>query len=201
MPVGQIVSLAPEKGFGFIKPTGGGGDLFFHNSVVDCPIESLKVGQEVEYEVDAEAKKARAKSVTVRGGSSQNDRQRGRTLAATRRSPRPQHNRPRMEPAVKTECGFVTKLLWKKSQGFISADTGGAELLFDQSDVSGEKRFQQMKIGDYVRFVRNPSAAKNPIHEPPTARAVQVIERVPQKLPSLELPSNPKARHKKPTWR
>jgi hypothetical protein len=58
-----------------------------------------------------------------------------------------------------------------------------------------------MKIGDYVRFVRNPVLDRNPIREPPTARAVQVIERVPKKLPSLELPDNPKARRKKPTWR
>ena len=197
MPVGQIVSLALERGFGFIKPTGEGGDVFFHNSVVNCPIESLKVGQEVEYEVDADAEKAHAKSVTVRGGGrSKNDRQRGRTSTDNQGSPR-----PRNEPAVKTECGFVTKLLRKKNQGFISADTGGAELLFDQSDVFGDKRFQQMTIGCYVRFVRNPRAAPNPIHGPPTATAVQVIERVPQKLPSLELPNNPKARRKKPAWR
>ena len=70
-----------------------------------------------------------------------------------------------------------------------------------QSLKSTISRFQQMQIGDYVRFVRNPGAAPNPVYEPPTARAVQVIERVPQKLPSLELPSNPKARRKKPAWR
>jgi len=197
MSVGQIVSLALEKGFGFIKPKAGGADVFFHNSVVNCPIESLTVGQEVEFEEDIDAEKARAKSVTVRGvPSSRHDRQRGRT--STGKQPLPSS---RNEPAVKTECGFVTKLLWNKNQGFISADAGGAELLFDQSDVIGDKRFQQMKIGDYVRFVRNPSAAPNPLREPPTARAVQVIERVPKKLPSLELPNNPKARRKKPTWR
>ena len=60
---------------------------------------------------------------------------------------------------------------------------------------------QQMNIGDYVRFVRNPSADPNPLREPPTARAVQVIERVPKQSPSFELPNNPKARRKKPTWR
>jgi len=197
MPVGQIVSLTLERGFGFIKPTGEADDVFFHASVVNCPIESLKVGQEVEYEVDADAEKARAKSVTVRGGGgSKNDWQRGRTSTDKQRS-----SRPRQEQAVKTECGFVTKLLWKKNQGFISADTGGAELLFDQSDVSGDQRCQQMKIGDYVRFVRTSRADPNPIHGPPTARVVEVIERVPQKLPSLELPNNPKARRKKPAWR
>ena len=41
--------------------------------------------------------------------------------------------------------------------GFISADAGGAELLFGQSDVIGDKQFHQMTIGDYVRFVRNPA--------------------------------------------
>ena len=39
--------------------------MFFHNSVVNCPIESLQVGQEVEYELDDDAQKPWAKSVTV----------------------------------------------------------------------------------------------------------------------------------------
>lgn len=67
MPVGQIVSLALEKGCGFIKPMGGDGDsdVFFYKAVVNCPLESLKVGQEVEYEMDADAEQACAKSVTV----------------------------------------------------------------------------------------------------------------------------------------
>ena len=147
----------------------------------------------MEFELDADAKRIRAKSVTVIAGQP-HDRQPGRSSPG-------QQPRPNNRPAVKTECGFVTKLLWKKTQGFISADSGGAELLFDQSDVSGDKRFQQMKIGDYVRFVRNPSADPNPIHHPPTATAVEVIPRKPRKLSYPGAPNNPKARRKKPTWR
>ncbi len=159
MPSGQIVSLTLEKGFGFIKPPGGGADVFFHGSIVNGPMVSLKVGQTVEFEVDPDAKKARAKSVTVPGGGVRRPvRQGGRKSAGKPRNPVP----PRAS-GVKTERGFVTKLHWKKDQGFISADSGGAELLFDRSDVEGDKKFHQIKIGDYVRFVRIPSKGRNPL--------------------------------------
>jgi cold shock CspA family protein len=189
MPVGEICSLVTEKGFGFIKPKTGGADVFFHNSVVNCPVESLKLGQEVEFEIDTSVEKVRAKSVTVRGAG-------GRKSADQRRSSTPGQR------FVKTEFGYVTKMLWKKQQGFISADSAGAELLFNESDVIGDKRYQQLKVGDYVRFIRNDSSAiRNPIHEPPTVRSVEVIQRVPKKVPIPEVPNNPRARRKKPTWR
>ena len=88
MPVGQIVSLALERGFGFIRPRKGN-DVFFHLSVVNGPTESLSVGQEVEYAMDASAKRARAESVTVLGGGGvRNDRQRGSTSPSSQHSAR-----------------------------------------------------------------------------------------------------------------
>jgi cold shock protein len=51
MPQGTIKKLVAEKGFGFIA--GEGEELFFHRSaVIQGSFESLRPGQQVEYEVD-----------------------------------------------------------------------------------------------------------------------------------------------------
>ena len=192
MPTGEIVSIVADKGFGFIKPKDGTSDVFFHNSVLDCPIESVQLGQRVEFELDEAAEKARAKSVRVAGGTNAS----ATTASGTATRPGPSRL------AGRTEFGFVTKMVWKKEIGFISADAGGAELKFEPADVAGEKPFQKIKVGDYVRFERNAfDATKNPLIEAPTVKSVEVIERVPKKLPRIGLPKNPKARRKKPTWR
>lgn len=192
MPIGQVVSIVSEKGFGFIKPANGDTDLFFHISALNCTIDFVKVGQEVEYEVDTEADKPRAKSVIVPGAPAKPAGGYGAGRSG----------RGKAAPVVKTECGFVTKVVWKKQIGFVSPDTVGPELLFTPDDVTGEKPFPKIKVGDYVQFVRNPvDPAKNPLIDPPTIRAVEVIERVPKRLPRIGLPNNPRARKKKPTWR
>ncbi len=51
MPQGTIKKLVAEKGFGFIA--GEGEELFFHRSaVIQGNFDSLRQGQQVEYEVD-----------------------------------------------------------------------------------------------------------------------------------------------------
>ena len=50
-PSGTVANLNIEKGFGFIKPEGGGENLFFHVSdLVNCGLEELNVGDRVTYE-------------------------------------------------------------------------------------------------------------------------------------------------------
>lgn len=183
---GEIVSLVIEKGFGFVRPRDGGDDLFFHNSTVDYPFELLVEGQRVEFSIDELADKPRAKQVAVRGEILEN--------AAARRN-------VQQYPRAKFEMGFVTKMLWKDRQGFISPDTGGAELLFGQKDVRGDKLYTAMQIGDYVQFVRTGEVVRTKIDKAPTATAVQVIEKEIKRIPTKELPNNPKSRRKKPTWR
>ena len=62
MPQGTIKKLVADKGFGFIS--GDRGDLFFHHSALeDSSIESLSVGQAVEYEEGTGPKGPRAENV------------------------------------------------------------------------------------------------------------------------------------------
>jgi CspA family cold shock protein len=62
MPQGTIKKLVTEKGFGFIR--GERGDIFFHHSVLEgADIESLRIGQSVEYEEGKGPKGPRAEKV------------------------------------------------------------------------------------------------------------------------------------------
>ena len=64
MPQGTIKKLVAEKGFGFIA--GERGELFFHRSaVIEGSFDSLRQGQQVEYQVDQgdRGKGPRAKDV------------------------------------------------------------------------------------------------------------------------------------------
>ncbi len=62
---GEIHSLVPEKGFGFIKSASGGADVFFHCSALNVLFDSIHQGQQVEYELDPHAEKPRALKVSV----------------------------------------------------------------------------------------------------------------------------------------
>jgi CspA family cold shock protein len=64
MPQGSIKKLVAEKGFGFIS--GDREELFFHrSSVIGGDFDSLRPGQQVEYQVDQgdRGKGPRAKDV------------------------------------------------------------------------------------------------------------------------------------------
>jgi cold shock protein len=64
MPQGTIRKLVADKGFGFIQ--GEKGDLFFHHSALqEATIESLRVGQAVEYTEGQGPKGPRAENVKI----------------------------------------------------------------------------------------------------------------------------------------
>ncbi len=53
MATGTIKKLVSDKGFGFITPSAGGNDIFFHlSSLNDIQFNTLQVGQSVSYDVD-----------------------------------------------------------------------------------------------------------------------------------------------------
>jgi cold shock protein len=70
MPVGRIVSIRAERGFGFIRDspgTAGNNDIFFHRSdVTGITFEELSEGQDVSFEAGKDPKdptRFRAKNV------------------------------------------------------------------------------------------------------------------------------------------
>ncbi|HWB12293.1 MAG TPA: cold shock domain-containing protein [Pirellulales bacterium] len=72
MPLGTIKKLLVDKHCGFICPTAGGGDVFFHGSVVaGAEFRTLMLGHRVEYDIDAQGPDAdrgpRASRVRVLG--------------------------------------------------------------------------------------------------------------------------------------
>lgn len=196
---GKIQSLNAEKGFGFIKPSTGGADLFFHCSTVDAEFSDLKLEQAVEYEVDASAEKPRAKQVITGGKRRSKPATQSGSRGPGSRGPGAHKPRDRERPArreIEYAFGFITKLPRKNPIGFISATTGGYEYYFEPDFVKG-KRFDKLKVGDYVRFIPkpNPDDPKQPL-----AKAVEVVP-APINKQENNLKRHPKARRKKPTWR
>ena len=65
MPQGKIRRLITDRGFGFIR-TAQGTDLFFHRSQLEgMDFDSLREGQEVEFEMDR-GRDGRSQAVRVR---------------------------------------------------------------------------------------------------------------------------------------
>ena len=190
---GTIQSLVDDKGFGFIRPSNGGPDIFFHRSATDDTFRVMEAGQEVEYELDESSDRPRANAVRIKNaGSMGAARGRQRLSHRDKRSSELQtrHNEPR-------EFGFVTKLWRHELKGFISSVKHGPELVFEARAVSGEKRFSDLKIGEYVCFVRSESS--DPAQSP-VATSVTAVERE-TRTPKLNLPKHRRARGKKPSWR
>ena len=63
---GTVKSWSDEKGFGFIIPTAGGGDVFVHRNVIGVQC-SLVAGKPVKYESKIENDKPKATAVTGEG--------------------------------------------------------------------------------------------------------------------------------------
>ncbi|MGI9427190.1 MAG: cold-shock protein [Bythopirellula sp.] len=206
MLTGKIRSLNADKGFGFIKPSAGGADLFFHCSAVDANFEALKLEQSVQYEVDDSAEKPRAKQVVTgmaashpkpqTAGKGYEGRSPGKQPAGRRPNQSGQSFAGRRRPEIEYTFGFITKLPRKNPIGFISSVQGGPEYYFEPDDVKG-KKFVFLRVGDYVRFIAR-SNAEDP--KQPLAKSVMVVPK-PINRQENHLKRHPKARRKKPTWK
>lgn len=68
MAKGTVKWFDDSKGFGFISQEDGGPDVFVHHSAINAEgFKTLAEGAIVEFEVQMEAKGARASNVTVVG--------------------------------------------------------------------------------------------------------------------------------------
>ncbi|GLS24258.1 cold-shock protein [Labrys miyagiensis] len=55
MPIGTVKWFNSTKGFGFIQPDSGGGDVFVHISAVErAGLRDLREGQKISYELVAD---------------------------------------------------------------------------------------------------------------------------------------------------
>ena len=64
MPQGEVKWFNDSKGYGFITPSDGSGDLFVHHSDIQMEgFKTLSEGQKVEFEVTQGQKGPRAANV------------------------------------------------------------------------------------------------------------------------------------------
>ena len=65
MPTGRVKYFKPEKGYGFIEPDGGAGEVFVHVSNCAEDVETLLVGQRVEFDQRTSPRSGKQEAVAV----------------------------------------------------------------------------------------------------------------------------------------
>ncbi|GAA5159293.1 cold-shock protein [Ornithinimicrobium tianjinense] len=132
-----------EKGFGFITPDSGGADLFVHARSLPEGLLELEEGDRVTYDVVESERGPQARDVRL----ARSTKPRRAPAAAPTRA-RPRHQDRRDAPARGGE-GVVVRYDEERGFGFISPDSGGADLFVHASALANVEDLRQ---GDRVRF-------------------------------------------------
>lgn len=129
-----------DKGFGFVTPDAGGGDVFVHVRALLGGPDGLDEGDRVTFDVAESEKGPQARNVRLVRGPAH----RGAPAAPARaRSARPSD-----APARGGE-GVVARYDADRGFGFIAPDAGGPDLFVHVSVVRGPEPLQE---GDRVRY-------------------------------------------------
>jgi CspA family cold shock protein len=64
MSIGKVKLYNADRGFGFIKPDDGTGDVFFHVTALRED-DAIEVGAAVKYEIGHDAKTGKSKALSV----------------------------------------------------------------------------------------------------------------------------------------
>lgn len=63
---GEVASMQPDRGFGFVKPDNGGDNLFFlYKSLTNCSIKDLEIGDEVSFKIISTPKGLNAVDIQI----------------------------------------------------------------------------------------------------------------------------------------
>ncbi len=67
MPTGTVKFFNTQKGYGFIAPEGGGGDIFVHISAVErAGLSTLNEGQRVNFDIENDQKRGKTNATKIR---------------------------------------------------------------------------------------------------------------------------------------
>ena len=67
MATGTVKWFNPDKGYGFIQPDAGGGDVFVHISAVEgSGLKVLNEGQKVSFDKQMDARKGKESAVNLK---------------------------------------------------------------------------------------------------------------------------------------
>ncbi|MHA7133785.1 cold-shock protein [Oerskovia turbata] len=137
------------KGFGFVAPDAGGGDVFVHVSALGHGLTELSEGDRVTYDVVEGDKGPNARNVQLARGNG-GARGAGNGRGADRGFDRGRSDRPGTSARpVRGGEGTVARYDEERGFGFITPDDGGLDLFVHVSVVRGDEVLEE---GDRVRY-------------------------------------------------
>lgn len=149
---GTVAWFEADKGFGFITPDAGGGDVFVHVNGLSRGLRELHEGDRVAFDVAEGDRGPQAREVRVVGGGSAPRGGYGASAPASRgRSGAERGSGPQRSSGAPTRGGegVVARFDAERGFGFITPDAGGADLFVHVSVVRGGEELEE---GDRVRY-------------------------------------------------
>ncbi|CAF0746317.1 unnamed protein product [Rotaria sordida] len=133
--LGSVKRWTPERGFGFIRRTNSGQDLFCHVRSLKDGVQSLEPGQIVEYGIQQTDKGEEARDVIIVKDDGFKNQQQD-TTSTTNLGER--------------QTGTVKKWLTGRGYGFVQRDTGGSDIFVHVRNLSNG--IQSLEEGQLVEF-------------------------------------------------